>query len=287
MTAKSILFSLSIGAIMLTFSCGNDKDHEAVHNEDTTHTVVPKDTTAVTVSDTTKFKFDFALANIPSPAVAMQEMGTWNLPYNSAMLNDVKKSSNYTTEFQRAINIGVYNIDMCYAMSHDKGEDVLKYMKNVMTMSDAMGLKGAVNAMVGKRAESNLGNKDSLFKILDEIFVKSDDYLRTNDRVFTAATIFAGGWLESLYITCESANGADEAVKSKVHNLLWEQRFHLGNIINMLNDHKDKKEAAQLIADLKPIHEEITAVKQSKDMDEAKFKSIATKIAALRNKLTS
>ncbi|MGZ4090100.1 MAG: hypothetical protein ACXVNO_05220, partial [Bacteroidia bacterium] len=75
-------------------------------------------------------------------------------------------------------------------------------------------------------------------------------------------------------------------VKSKVNNLLWEQRFHLGNIINMLNDHKNKKEAAELIAGLKPIHDEINAVKQSKDMDEAKFKNISDKIIGLRNKFT-
>lgn len=285
MTAKLTLFTLTIGSLVLTSSCGENKEHESVNPVDSTSAVV-KDTTKVTVSDTTKFKFDFALANIPSPAASMQEMAKWNVAYNNSVLNDTKNASKYSTEFQRAINIGVYNIDMCYAMSHDKGEDVLKYMKTVMTLSDAMGLKGAVNAMVGKRAESNLGNRDSLFKILDEIFVKSDDYLRTNDRVFTAATVFTGGWLENLYIICETEMNGDEAVKSKVHNLLWEQRFHLGNIINLLNDYKDKKEAAQLIADLKPIHDEINAVKQSKDMDETRFKGIASKIVDLRGKLT-
>ncbi len=278
---------LGFGLFTFVFaSCGDSASHESEHGMDTTHVVV-KDTTKVTVADTTKFKFDFALANIPSPAVSMQEMGTWNVPYDNAILNDVKNSSKYATEFQKGINIGVYNIDMCYAMAHEKGEDVLKYMKNVITLSDALGLKGAVNGMIGKRAESNLGNKDSLFKILDEIFVKSDDYLRTNDRVFTAATVFTGGWLENLHITCQTGmNATDAAVKAKVSNLLWEQRFHLGNIINMLGDYKDKKEGTQLVADLKPIHEEISAVKQSKDMDEAKFKSICTKITNLRNKLT-
>ncbi|MGZ4100182.1 MAG: hypothetical protein ACXVNM_14950, partial [Bacteroidia bacterium] len=222
-----------------------------------------------------------------SPASTMQELGKWNVSYDNSILNDAKNVSKYTTELQRAVNLGVYNIDMCYAMSHDKGEDVLKYMKTVVTLSDAMGLKGAVNGMIGKRAESNLGNTDSLFKILDEIFVKSDDYLRTNDRVLTAANVFTGGWLENLYIICEtSIKSEDATVKSKVNNLLWEQRFHLGNIINMLNDHKNKKEAAELIAGLKPIHDEINAVKQSKDMDEAKFKNISDKIIGLRNKFT-
>lgn len=286
MTAKFILSALGISALFIV-SCGDSKDHdnENVHHSDSTE-VVAKDTTAVTVSDTTKFKFDFALANIPSPATSMQEMSAWGISYDNSILNNPKNTSKYTTEFQRAFNLGVYNIDMCYAMANDKGEDVLKYMKNVVTMSDNMGLKGAVNGMIGKRAENNLGNRDSLFKILDEIFVKSDDYLRTNERVFTAATIFTGGWLESLYITCQTGMKGDAAVKTKVNNQLWEQRFHLGNIVTMLNDHKDKKEAADLIAFLKPIHEEISAVKQPKDLTDEKFNSISSKIISLRNSLT-
>jgi hypothetical protein len=204
------------------------------------------------------------------------------------MFNDVKNTSKYNTEFKRAINLGVYNIDMSYAMASDKGEDVLKYMKNVAVISDALGLKGAVNGMIGKRAENNIGNKDSLFKILDDIFVKSDDYLRTNDRVYTAGTVFAGSWIESLYLVCQTgAKATDVAIKAKINNHLWEQRFHLGNLINLLNDYKDKKEAVQLVADLKPIHEEIVAVKESKSIDDAKFNSISSKIIALRNKLTN
>lgn len=282
---KINFLALSIVTILLT-SCGSGTDHENIDHTDSTSVIV-KDTTPVTVSDTTKFKFDFALANIPSPATSMQEISKWHAGYDNSILNDVKNSSKYTTEFQKAINIGVYNIDMCFAMASDKGEDVLKYMKNVVTMSDALGLKGAVNAMIGKRAENNMGNKDSLFKILDDIFVKSDDYLRTNDRVFTAASIFTGGWLESLYITSEiGMKTADAEIRSKVCNLLWEQRFHLGNIINMLNDYKDKKEAGQLITDLKPIHEEISAVKQPKELTDEKFRSISSKIISLRNKLT-
>lgn len=278
--------TLSVSAFIV-FSCGGSK--EAEHHEPVDSVqVVAKDTTKVTVDDTTKFKFDFAIANIPSPVSSLQDLGKWGITYDNSIFNDVANLSKYNNEFSKAINLGVYNIDMSYAMVSDKGQDVLKYMKNVMNLSDGLGLKNAVNGMVGKRAEANLGNKDSLFKIIDEIFVKSDDYLRTNARVYTAATVFAGSWLESLYIVSKvGLANSDVAIKEKVNRHLWEQRFHLGNLINLLNDYKDKKEAAALIADLKPIHEEITAVKDDKAMDEAKFKSISDKIIAVRNKLTN
>ena len=269
-------------------ACGSGNDHDSHHNEsDTTHTVA-KDTTQVTVSDTTKFKFDFVIANIPSPASTLQDMSTYGVTYNNAILNDINKASTYSTEFQRGINLGVYNIDMAYAMVNQKGDDVLQYMKDVLIISDALGLKNAVSGMVGKRAESNLNNTDSLFKILDEIFVKSDSYLRTNERVYTAATVFAGSWLESIYLNCKIAEQITDAkIKEKAYTHLWEQRLHLGNLIKLLNDYKDKKECAELITDFTAIHTDITSAKQPSELTDNLFKSAADKIYKLRARLTN
>ena len=286
MTFSKKLVTLSLGALAL-FSCGGEKDHESHHEGmDSTHAVA-KDTSAYNVSDSTKFKFDFAIANIPSPASTLQDMFAYGLPYNNSFLNDLKNATTYTTEHKRSINLGIYNIDMAYAMVYEKGEDVLRYMKDVLVISDALGLKNAVSLMVGKRAEANLNNKDSLFVILDEIFVKSDSYLRTNERVYTAGTVFAGSWLESLYLNCKIAEQlTDEKLKMKAMTHLWEQRFHLGNLINLLGDYKDKKDCAELISKLSPIHAEIVSVKQPSELTNDKFKSISGKIYDLRAMLT-
>lgn len=286
MTSTRKLVVLGLSSMVLV-SCGGGKDHESNTDTADTSAVVVQDTTPVTVTDTTKFKFDFAIANIPSPASTLQDMATWGVSYDNSILNDPKNSSRYSTEFQRSLNLGVYNIDMAYAMVNEKGPDVLSYMKNILMLSDALGLRGAVSNMVGKRAESNLNSKDSLFKILDEIFVKSDSYLRTNDRVYTAATVFAGSWIESLYLNCKIAEAVSDAAKKEAaRKHLWEQRFHLGNLIVLLSDFKDKKDCSDLINELKPIHDEITAVKQPSEMNDAKFKSIAGKIFAVRDRIT-
>jgi hypothetical protein len=286
MTGSHKLIAVGLGIVLLT-SCGGNKENESSAETSDSTAAVTTDTTRVTVSDTTKFKFDFAIANIPSPAGTLQDLAGWGVAYDNSILNDTKNAPKYVTEFQRSINLGVYNIDMAYAMVNEKGPDVLQYMKNILTLSDALGLKGAVNIMVGKRAESNLNSKDSLFKILDEIFVKSDSYLRTNERVYTAATVFAGSWLESLYLTCKiSEQVTDPKLKETARKHLWEQRFHLGNLINLLGDYKDKKECADLIKELKPIHEEISAVKQPSELTDEKFKAISGKIYSLRDRLT-
>lgn len=272
---------LALSSIII--SCGEKAD-EVTETEEVV-TDAPKDTTPVTVNEETKFKFDFAIANVPSPVAGINEISGWGVDYNTTLLVDPKKPA-IGEEFSKAVALGIYNIDMSYAMVNNKGEDVLKYMKYVVKSADELGLKSAVDNMLGKRAEQNLSNKDSLLKIVDEIFVKSDAYLRTNERVYTASAVFAGSWVESLYLTCKIAESvSDPAAKEKAYRHLWDQRFYLKNLTDLLAEYKDKKECVALNDELKKIHTEIDAVKDPKDMNDARFKAIASKIYALRASL--
>jgi hypothetical protein len=279
------ILGAGLGTLLIT-SCGEQHETEE-HKDETPELTIPKDTTPVTVNEETKMKFDFAIANIPSPVETINEISNWGIEYDNSLLNDPKKSGTYKDEFIKAVNLGIYNIDMAYAMVNDKGQDVLKYMKGTMSQAEALGLRGAIDQMVGKRAEQNLSNKDSLLKILDQIFVKSDEYLRTNERVFTATSVFAGSWVEGLYLTSKIAQKAtDAAVKEKAYKHLWDQRFYLKNLIDLLEDYKDKKEAVALNNDFKAIHSEIEAIKDPKELKDAQFASISGKIIALRERLT-
>ena len=280
---NKLFFAAGISLSLLTVSCG-EKQSEEVAEIVTSETY--KDTTPITVNEETKFKFDFAIANIPSPVASINELSTWGVDYNNGLLVDGKKQLSTSNEFSKAVALGIYNIEMSYAMVNNKGEDVLKYMKTVVKTSDELGLKSAVDQMVGKRAEKNLANKDSLLVILDEIFIKSDSYLRTNERVYTASAIFAGSWVESLYLTCKVTESLpDAAAKEKGYKHLWDQRFYLKNLTDLLNDYKDKKECVALNNELKKIHADIDAIKDPKDLKDPQFKTISEKIYALRASL--
>lgn len=280
---NKIFYITGLSLIGIFASCGDGHKDELTENHDSIPAnVAPVDTTPITVNEDTKFKFDFAIANIPSPVSSVNELSSWGVPYNSAFLID-PKSNSAADEFGKGLQLGAFNIDMSYAMVNNVGEDVLKYMKTVLVKSEALGLKGAVDQMVGKRAEKNISNKDSLLRILDEIFVKSDSYLRTNERVYTASAVFAGSWVEALYLTCKITEaGTEPAVKEKGYKQLWDQRFYLKNLSELLNDYKDKKECVALNDKLKVILNEITVIKDPKDFKEANFKSVSEKIYALR-----
>lgn len=279
---KKLPYYILVCCSLTLFSCGSGSHEE--HPQDADNTGVEQNSE---LNDTTKFKFDFAIANIPSPANRMHAIVDLGIPYDNSLLHDTKKVSSYTTEFKRSINMGIYNMDMAYAMMNDAGQDVLSYMKTIIQLSEGLGMQSAINTMVGKRFESNIDNKDSLFSVWDEILVKSDVYLRDNKRVLTASTVFTGSWLESLYLSCKVGEKLeDENKRQKVRTNLWEQRLHLGNLVKLLNDFKDDKECAELLKDLDPIYQDIISNRQPTELDNDDMKRISASIYSLRDKMT-
>lgn len=277
---KKLIYLLPFASLLSLTNCGG-----AEHDHANESASVDSTSESSELTDTTKFKFDFAIANIPSPANRMQDIVTLGVPYDNSILHNSKQVGSYSTEFKKGINMGIYNMDMAYAMMNNSGQDVLNYMKTIIQLSEALGMQSSINSMVGKRFESNIDNKDSLFSVWDEILIKSDVYLRNNQRVQTAATVFTGSWLESLYLSCKAGEKLQDAsLREKIRTNLWEQRFHLGNLVKLLQDFKDDKDIQGLLSELEPIHAEIVAIKQPADLKEEQMKSLSTKIYTVREK---
>ncbi len=277
---KKTIYLLPFALTLILTNCGGAEQENTLESSEVQNVAESHE-----LNDTTKFKFDFAIANIPSPANRMQDIVALGIPYDNSIMHNSKRVGDYSTEFKKGINMGIYNMDMAYAMMNNSGQDVLNYMKTILQLSEALGMQSSINSMVGKRFESNIDNKDSLFSVWDEILVKSDVYLRNNQRVQTAATVFTGSWLESLYLSCKAGEKLeDPALRQKIRTNLWEQRFHLGNLVKLLQDFKADKDIQALLTELEPIHGEIVSIKQPTDLTEEQMSSLSSKIYAVREK---
>lgn len=271
---------------MLTLvSCNNTRTEAAKPAKDSSATLTDADTVPLTVNDIVRFKFDFAMGNIPSPAEVVTDMSTYRLVYSSAFMSDPARVKSYTTEFAKAINLGIYNLDMAYAIANAQGGDVLKYLKTSLIEIDQLGMKAAFDQFIGKRTETNINNKDSLLHIIDEMYVKGDSYLRTNQRVETATYIFLGSWVEALNLICRTGEGESDPIqKARIRKLLWEQRFYLKNFVALLEEFRNA-DATALKNDLAALREEIEAIPEAQNLKEKNFKSLAQKIYTLRDRL--
>ena len=61
------------------------------------------------------FKFFYTIANLPSPMEMINAIYQNEVPFNKEMLNSPSNEEKYNTAYKKAVNYGIYGIDMAYA----------------------------------------------------------------------------------------------------------------------------------------------------------------------------
>ncbi|MDQ3046906.1 MAG: hypothetical protein M3R27_05105 [Bacteroidota bacterium] len=232
--------SLFIVAGMLLIACGSEtpKDETVVESVDTT-AAVTDDSEETTYS-------------LPSPLQIASIFKKSGLKYKDGITSTFKDPAKYTTNLNKALNLGVYSADLSYSVLNKQNQEAMNYMKLCRQLADNLGM-GSVfeEANLSKRFEKNLGNEDSLAYIIAELQMVTDMYLDANDQQQITSIVFSGAWIESMYIGSKVyEKGKDKSLNNK----LAEQMTILESIVNALKA-EEKKDAAigTLVADLESI----------------------------------
>jgi hypothetical protein len=154
--------------------------------------------------------------------------------YKNELLNSPDNISDYITSSKKALNLGIYAVDLSYAKVSEQLEKAGLYFNAMQKLAEEMGIPAEYFKNTAERFDRNINNKDSLIKIANEVYMASDNYLRDNERYAASAQMILGGWVEAIHIA------ADVAVTTKnvdVIERLAEQRVSLRNVIGMLNDY--------------------------------------------------
>ncbi|MCX7729176.1 MAG: hypothetical protein N2203_06880, partial [Bacteroidia bacterium] len=212
-----------------------------------------------------------------------------NLSYNNSILLDPKKFNSITENYKKCLVLGIYNADVFYVLNYNQGSDVLNYYKSIYQLSKNIGIEGIMNEGLKQRMDKNLSNKDSLTKIMEDIYIQSDSYLKNNKRLYDFTLIITGAWLEGVYLNCKLSKGApDNRVKDLSYKHVWEQRFHLGNLINVLKDFSaQNKEIEPILNNLISLHNKINSIPDYKKMDSKLFEDISSEVFKIRELILS
>ncbi|MCK4662981.1 MAG: hypothetical protein KAT68_08960 [Bacteroidales bacterium] len=192
-------------------------------------------------------KFNNTLFSLPSPyqlAIFVKDFG---VEYNNEILNSTQNVSNYTNNFKKSINLGIYGADLAYLNIYDQVPDAISYFSVIKLLSQDLGISSAFDASTIRRIEQNMGNKDSLLFIISNTYRSADAYLKANNRNDIGVLVLAGGWIEGLHILLEIAkqNKNDEII-----NRIGENKQPLENLIKILSPYYNQSdEFTELIDD--------------------------------------
>lgn len=250
--------ALFIGGTMVMTGCGESetKGGEVTDTE--------KDANDDSSSDM-QVKLGGKFFSIPSPfetATLLKESGA---PFNGNLINAPENASNYTIDFYKALNLGIYGADLGYiTIYNNNSNDAISYLTAVQKLAEEVGVDAAFDKALIDRFSQNMENQDSMLVLVSDAFGSADEYLKNNDKADIASLILAGGWIEALHFACEIAvqlNNPD------VISRIGEQRTTLENLIMLLREYSE--ENYSLLADeLQALYDEFESINYSYEFKE-------------------
>jgi hypothetical protein len=156
--------------------------------------------------------------------------------FDADLLNSTSKIPEYITSSKKALNLGVYAVDLSYSRIFEQIEYTGRYFNAMQKLSEELGIPSDFFQNTAKKFDRNINDKDSLIIIANEVYAATDNYLKENERYSAAAQIILGGWTEAMHIAVDVAN---ESKQIEVFERVAEQKYSLENLIDMLENHKD------------------------------------------------
>ncbi len=226
-------------ASLIIYSCGDPKTEEGNGDE------IPDTDTVKAVA----LNVGGELFSVPSPiqtALLIQKSG---VAYDKTILNPGSKNGQYTSDYAKALNLGIYGADLGYVSMYNQSQDALGYLGAVKQLADKLGVSAAFDQQTMKRINDNISNKDSMLVLVGIAYRASDAYLKTNKRTEISSLILTGGWIESMHFSITAYN---KKQTDEIKYRIAEQKQALSSIIKLMTSH-NMPDAADLVKDLEDL----------------------------------
>ena len=210
-----------------------------------------------------------------------------NAVFNPDVTNPVDKAEDYVMSGKKALNLGVYAVDLNYIKQFEQYDKLRSYFGVMHDLSAALGIPDDYFFNSVERFEKNMTNEDSLMKIANEVYNTTEVYLKENDRENASALIVLGGWTEALYIASRiiGSNEEDDAV---IMERIAEQKYSIDNLIQLLENYKDDKMIAAYLVDLQQLEPALKSYEVNYDNISESYenlKPIIKKIKEIRTEI--
>jgi hypothetical protein len=194
-------------------------------------------------------EFDYP---IPTSYEVTRMLQKANASFVYNITNDPEKVDEYVTEWQKAMNLGVYGADLSYASTFNKNEETVEFMNASRTLIEDLNISTAFNQSFANRIEANLENKDSLILIITESFQDTYNYLNRNGEEKTSLLVIAGSVIEGLHITSQLIISSD--YNEDLLQVLAEQKDEVNDLVTLMDAHSDDENVNRVLPTLRYIN---------------------------------
>jgi hypothetical protein len=163
--------------------------------------------------------------------------------------NDPENVINYETNWQKAMNLGVYGADLSYSSTYNRQEETTKFLDVSRKLVEDLNISTAFNEAMLNRIETNLENKDSLILIVTESFFETYNYLNKNGEEKTSLLVIAGSVIEGLHITSQLVISSD--YNDDLMKVLATQKDQVKKLVELMDAHADDENVNRVLPNLR------------------------------------
>jgi hypothetical protein len=229
----------------MLFACGSDTKDE---NQDTT----PPD--SLTEEQDTAEVSNEPSYTLPSPLQIAAIFKKSGLKYMEGITNPPANVTKYNSNTSKAIALGIYSSDLCYNVLNKQSQNATNYLKTTRELGTQLGMESVFGMNnLNQRFEANINKEDSLPLLIAELQLQTDMYLADNEKEHVSAIVFAGAWIESMYI---GSKVFEKTKEEKISSKISEQMSILESIIKVLKSYEKRDaEISNILNDLTAVQD--------------------------------
>ena len=194
--------------------------------------------------------------------------------------NDPENVINYETNWQKAMNLGVYGADLSYSSTYNRQEETTKFLDASRKLVEDLNISTAFNKSMLDRIERNLENKDSLILIVTESFYETYNYLNRNGEEKTSLLVIAGSVIEGLHITSQLIISSD--YNDDLMVVLANQKNQVKKLVELMDAHADDENVNRVLPKLRYIDLFFDQLGPDDIINKAQFNDIYESIKEMR-----
>lgn len=210
----------------------------------------------VNLDEEAQFRMDMIIINnVAAPAQLLINMKASGMSeYISELMVDADNvADKMTNHTNKGLLLGVVGSDVSYIAMHDRHSEAMPYLAVMKKLGDDLGCGYVLDEEMLTKFENSKGSNDSLVDMVYEQYYKFDEYLRTNDRIETAAHVLTGGLVESLFQVTSQLKDAELTDNAKL--ILYDERNSLDKIIELYTDLEQSEANKEIVEHLQGIRD--------------------------------
>jgi hypothetical protein len=197
--------------------------------------------------------------NMASPVEIAGILQGMEVPFSAEYLAPTQGADRLSTNFSKAIMLGIYGADLGYLNMYEKTGSSIDVLSTIKNLADGLRVGQYFDFETLKRLSVNKSNLDSLLFLSVSSYNKVDEYLRENARGSISALMIAGVWIEGQYLATQVVSKYPDKI---LRNRIGEQKIILNDLLMLLrpysNSSTEYTELFRLMEEISNAYRDVT-----------------------------